>query len=89
MAAAASRAFNLSEPRTEISLSVVTAKVDQEQMRIMPHLCPLLPLGTCPSINEDGVSEIDRSPLPGLRHLCRGMPREGHTAETGMKTIKS
>ena len=61
--AAASRASTfLSQP--EITLSVVTAKVDQERCAsclVCVKSCPY----DVPKINEDGVSEIDEA-------LCRG-----------------
>jgi heterodisulfide reductase subunit A-like polyferredoxin len=62
MAAASRAAVFLSQP--EITLSVVTAKVDQEKCAsclICVRSCPF----SVPRINRDGVSEIDEA-------LCRG-----------------
>jgi heterodisulfide reductase subunit A-like polyferredoxin len=61
--AAASRAVTFLS-QTEITLSVVTAKVDQEHCAsclVCVRSCPY----DVPRINEDGVSEIDEA-------LCRG-----------------
>ena len=62
MAAASRAATFLSQ--TEITLSVVTAKVDQENCASCLICVRSCPWGV-PRINEDGVSEIDEA-------LCRG-----------------
>jgi len=62
MAAASRAATFLSQP--EITLSVVTAKVDQEKCASCLICVRSCPYGV-PRINEDGVSEIDEA-------LCRG-----------------
>jgi heterodisulfide reductase subunit A-like polyferredoxin len=62
MAAASRAATFLSQ--TEITLSVVTAKVDQEHCAACLVCVRSCPWGV-PRINEDGVSEIDPA-------LCRG-----------------
>jgi heterodisulfide reductase subunit A-like polyferredoxin len=61
--AAASRAGTFLS-QTEITLSVVTAKVDQEHCAACLVCVRSCPWGV-PRINEDGVSEIDEA-------LCRG-----------------
>ena len=62
MAAAARAATFLSQ--SEITLSVVTAKVDQERCASCLICARVCPYGV-PRINKDGVSEIDEA-------LCRG-----------------
>jgi heterodisulfide reductase subunit A-like polyferredoxin len=62
MAAASRAAAFLSQP--EITLSVVTAKVDQERCAACLVCARVCPYGV-PRINKDGVSEIDEA-------LCRG-----------------
>ena len=62
MAASSRAATFLSQP--EITLSVVTAKVDQERCASCLICVRVCPYGV-PRINKDGVSEIDEA-------LCRG-----------------
>ena len=61
----------------EITLSAVTAQVDQERCAsclICVRACPY----DVPRINEEGVSEIDEALCRGMRHLRRRVPGQGH-----------